>query len=43
MQLGDVKETYSDNSYINAWTGFEPKTSIEEGIKKFIKWFKEYY
>ncbi len=43
MQLGDVKETYSNIKNINDWIGFIPKINIEEGTKKFIKWFLEYY
>ncbi len=43
MQLGDVKETFSEIKNINSWVGFEPKTDIEEGIKKFATWYKEYY
>ena len=43
MQSGDVLETYADVSSLEAATGGSPKTSIEEGIRQFIQWFKEYY
>ncbi len=43
MQLGDVMETYSNIKNIDAWIGFKPKINIEEGTKKFIKWFLEYH
>ncbi len=40
MQLGDVKETYADISKISSDYGFEPTTSLEEGVAKFVRWFK---
>jgi len=42
MQPGDVVSTYADIDYSRAQLGFEPKTSLEEGIPKFVEWFKEY-
>ena len=43
MQLGDVKSTYSDTSKLENWINYKPKISLEEGIKKFIIWYKEFY
>lgn len=43
MQAGDVKETYADISETSALTGYVPKTTIKEGIPKFIAWYKDYY
>ena len=43
MQPGDVKETSADIEAIKKDFGFEPKTSIEEGIPRFVKWYKEFY
>ena len=43
MQPGDVKVTYADVTDLMNDFGFKPSTSIEEGIGKFAKWFKEYY
>lgn len=43
MQPGDVPETYADVSETTAATGYVPKTSIYEGVPRFIKWYKEYY
>ncbi len=43
MQPGDVYETYADITKINKLTGFEPKTSIEQGLTQFIKWYREFY
>ena len=42
MQPGDVYETYADTSAIEAACGFESKTSIEEGIPKFVEWYRGY-
>ncbi len=43
MQAGDVYATYADVDDIVKDTGFKPSTSIEEGIGKFVRWYKEYY
>ena len=43
MQPGDVKVTYADTSKLEALTGFKPSTRLEEGIRIFAEWFKEYY
>ena len=43
MQPGDVKETYADIEAIRRDHGFEPKTSIDEGIPRFIAWYREYH
>ena len=43
MQLGDVKKTYADTSYINDLINFKPKTSLENGIREFIAWYKNFY
>ncbi len=43
MQDGDVKETYADISAIQNAIGFEPTTTIEEGIPNFVNWFKTYH
>lgn len=41
MQPGDVDRTFADISKAKHLIGYNPKTSFEEGIKKFIKWYKE--
>ena len=41
MQPGDVDRTYADISKAKELLGYEPKTSFEEGIKKFVDWYKE--
>lgn len=43
MQKGDVYETYADIDELIKDTGFKPMTSIEEGLKKFVEWYREYY
>lgn len=42
MQPGDVPETYADVDSLMKDTGFSPKTSIEDGIRKFVDWYREY-
>ena len=43
MQVGDVKETYADISAIERDHGFSPKTSIDEGVPRFVEWYREYH
>ncbi len=43
MQPGDVKETESDSSELYNWIKFKPLVTINEGVPKFIKWYKSYY
>jgi UDP-glucuronate 4-epimerase len=43
MQIGDVRETFADISAIERDHGFRPTTSIDEGIPRFIRWYREYH
>ncbi|MFI3212533.1 MAG: GDP-mannose 4,6-dehydratase [Eubacteriales bacterium] len=43
MQPGDVYQTYADVSDLMEDFDFKPSTTIEEGLSKFVEWFKEYY
>jgi UDP-glucuronate 4-epimerase len=43
MQPGDVPATYADVDDLMHDVGFKPDTPIEEGIKRFVEWYKEYY
>ena len=43
MQPGDVRDTFADISAIQRDLGFEPSTSIEEGIPRFVDWYKAYH
>ncbi|MGK5594163.1 MAG: GDP-mannose 4,6-dehydratase [Parachlamydiaceae bacterium] len=42
LQSGDILSTYADITESQEKLGFYPKTSIEEGIPKFVEWYKEY-
>lgn len=43
MQPGDVLRTYADVSDLEKDISFKPSTSIEDGLQKFVDWYKEYY
>ncbi len=43
MQPGDVPVTYADVSPLERDFGFKPQTSLRDGLRKFAKWYKEYY
>ena len=43
MQIGEVKETFADISAIQGALGFEPTTAIDEGIPRFVRWYREYH
>jgi len=40
MQAGDVPLTYADISKARAQLGYDPKVKIEDGIVRFVEWFK---
>ncbi|MBI4594844.1 MAG: NAD-dependent epimerase [Candidatus Tectomicrobia bacterium] len=43
MQPGDVRATYADIDDLERDVGFRPVTQIEEGVKRFVEWYKGYY
>ena len=43
IQPGDVKATSADTSKLENWINFKPNTSIRNGVRKFVKWYKDYY
>ena len=43
MQPGDVPATCADVEDLMQDVGFRPKTTIEEGIPRFVEWYREYY
>ncbi len=43
LQPGDVLKTYADITKAKKLLGWEPKTEIEEGVKKFVEWYRDYY
>jgi UDP-glucuronate 4-epimerase len=42
LQPGDVPKTYADIRKAKKLLGYNPKTSIEEGVKKFFVWYRKY-
>lgn len=43
IQPGDVAATYADVDDLVRDVGFKPSTPLEEGIRKFVEWYREYY
>jgi len=43
MQPGDVRDTFADISAIERDHGFRPTTTIDEGIPRFVQWYREYH
>ena len=43
MQLGDVPATWADTELLTTLTGYQPKTSIREGVNEFVIWYREFY
>jgi UDP-glucuronate 4-epimerase len=43
MQPGDVPDTYADVDALAEDVGYRPDTPIEEGVKRFVEWYREFY
>ncbi len=43
MQQGEIVDTYADISHTQQALGFSPRTSLAEGIHRFVSWYREYY
>ncbi len=43
MQPGDVEQTYADTSALEALTGPIPRVGLDEGLARFVAWFKDYH
>jgi UDP-glucuronate 4-epimerase len=43
MQPGDVPATYADIEELRDATGFTPSTPLEEGVRRYVAWFRDYY
>ena len=43
MQPGDVPDTYANVDSLANAVGYKPQTSIEEGVERFIQWYRDYY
>lgn len=43
MQPGDVTKTFANTDLLQSLTGYQPSVDIEEGVKAFVDWYREYY
>lgn len=43
MQKGDVPATWANADLLQTLTGYKPQTSVQEGIAKFVAWYRDYY
>lgn len=43
MQAGDVAITFADTFALERDFGFKPSTTLREGLRNFVKWYKEFY
>lgn len=43
MQPGDVPDTYADVDDLKAAVGYAPSTPVEEGVARFVQWYRDYY
>ncbi|SFD12303.1 NAD-dependent epimerase [Pragia fontium] len=43
MQPGDVLETSADTSALDKAIGFKPQTSVEDGVQRFVDWYRSFY
>jgi UDP-glucuronate 4-epimerase len=43
MQPGDVPDTYADVDDLMANVGYQPSTTLEQGVERFIRWYKDFY
>ena len=43
MQPGDVPDTWADVDDLVADVGYRPDTPVEEGIARFVEWYRSYY
>ena len=43
MQKGDVPETWADCTLLKRLTGYQPETSVRDGVTAFVAWYRDYY
>jgi UDP-glucuronate 4-epimerase len=43
IQPGDMKDTYADVSDLERDLNYKPSISVEDGVSKFVDWYKDYY
>lgn len=43
LQIGDVPATFADTTLLKSLIGYVPSTHYNDGIREFVKWYREYY
>lgn len=43
IQKGDVPITYADTKELEIDLGYKPSTSLIDGLRSFVRWYKDYY
>ena len=43
MQMGDVPATFANTDLLEKLTDYRPATSVEEGVPRFVAWYREHY
>jgi UDP-glucuronate 4-epimerase len=43
MQAGDVPATAANTAALEAWIGFKPNTPVQEGVARFVAWYRNFY
>ncbi len=43
LQAGDVPDTFADTSLLKQHIHYQPDTSVESGVRRFVEWFREFY
>jgi UDP-glucuronate 4-epimerase len=43
MQPGDVPDTFADTTALTDDVGYKPSTPVEEGVRRFVEWYRSYY
>ncbi|QQN88562.1 MULTISPECIES: NAD-dependent epimerase [Acinetobacter] len=43
LQPGDVPDTFADSSALEQSVGYKPSVSVEDGVKQFVDWYRDFY
>ncbi|WP_333664279.1 NAD-dependent epimerase [Acinetobacter guillouiae] len=43
LQSGDVPDTFADSSALEQRVGYKPSVSVEDGVKQFVDWYRDFY
>src|SRR5690606_24766888 len=43
LQPGDLQATFADVTALEAATGYRPGTPVQEGVRRFVEWYREFY